>query len=870
MKSNSQTARKLIAVLFTAGLLLSLYPTSVSAATRGGGSLFYEPERIFDGSGDPVWSSQISVDSRGVSHVVWVASETGTRCEVFYSKAVSGSFSEPIMISDDPGDDRQPKMALDSAGNCHIVWCKASTEDSSDIYYVNNSSGSFSIPVKASGSVGVDIGLGPDIAIDSNNNCHVVWNFGSLYYTQNSSGSFSEPIALTDAGFQSYYETDHRIAVDRNNHVHVAWNRFNTGTDGDVFYTNNTSGTFMKPVNVSQDQWNNRLGGLDVDPRGNAHLVWAGGYFGSDESLYGTNICYSNNKSGSFSYIQFLEEGWGVRKMLPSIRVDENGNAHAIWYGYPCAISYSNDVSGEFSEPIDICDIYGGGFSDGVDSSCDFEIDADGFAHIVWSNNDRGNDGKTKNIFYIDNKSGSFDPKIKLSHYGECGQNWLTPDIALDCDGNSYVVWDWNYGEGSGVYFCDNNHPSITPVSTWYLAEGCTNDPFESWLMVQNPNSSPARVQVQYMRTDEMQEQERPAFIMPPQSRRTLDVGSDAKLSDVSTMVVADRKIVCERSMYWNNRIDGHNSIGVVEPANEWYLAEGHTSDGFETWVLIQNPGDKLANVDITYMTQTGPKSKDRFQVAPDSRTTVMVNQDVPAGDVSTRVVSDEPIIAERSMYWDERRGGHDSIGVTEPATEWYLAEGSTNWGYDTWVLIQNPSDKNAKVEVEYMTTEGLVEGPRLNMATGTRRTIHVDEQLPGSDFSTRVTSDQPVIAERAMYWDNGTGRAGHDSIGVTDPKRSISFAEGSTDWGFETYVLIQNPNGAPATVNVTYMTPEGPVARAPIVVGARSRANIYLNEDLPNRDVSIQLSADRPIMAERAMYWNKRGGGHDSIGYMK
>jgi hypothetical protein len=40
---------------------------------------------------------------------------------------------------------------------------------------------------------------------------------------------------------------------------------------------------------------------------------------------------------------------------------------------------------------------------------------------------------------------------------------------------------------------------------------------------------------------------------------------------------------------------------------------------------------------------------------------TIHVNEDVPPQDVSTRVFSDRRIIAERSMYWNGRGGGHVS-----------------------------------------------------------------------------------------------------------------------------------------------------------------------------------------------------------------
>jgi hypothetical protein len=35
--------------------------------------------------------------------------------------------------------------------------------------------------------------------------------------------------------------------------------------------------------------------------------------------------------------------------------------------------------------------------------------------------------------------------------------------------------------------------------------------------------------------------------------------------------------------------------------------------------------------------------------------------------------------------------GGHCESGIREPATVWYLAEGTTREGFDEWLCLQNP-----------------------------------------------------------------------------------------------------------------------------------------------------------------------------------
>lgn len=114
----------------------------------------------------------------------------------------------------------------------------------------------------------------------------------------------------------------------------------------------------------------------------------------------------------------------------------------------------------------------------------------------------------------------------------------------------------------------------------------------------------------------------------------------------------------------------GHCSIGVTQAASAWYLAEGHTGQGFDTWVLVQNPGDEQALVTLEFQLPPGESADPvSFELPARSRKSICLNSlaGLSATDVSTRVTADKPVIAERAMYFDYRgmRGGHCSIGVT-------------------------------------------------------------------------------------------------------------------------------------------------------------------------------------------------------------
>ena len=426
------------------------------------------------------------------------------------------------------------------------------------------------------------------------------------------------------------------------------------------------------------------------------------------------------------------------------------------------------------------------------------------------------------------------------------------------------VVVTTSAGASNGVTFT----VTAGPAQTWYLAEGSTAHGFDTYVLMANPNVAAATVTVVYNTSRGRIPRTLPITV-PADSRVTLHVSDDVPNVEVSTVLQASVPIVAERAVYWNDRIEGTDSIGVTSAAKTWYLAEGCTAHGFETWLLIQNPGTQTANVAVTYMTSNGVINKPVFAVAGGQRYTIDVGRDVGFCDVSTKVTSDQDIVCERSMYWDARRGGHDSIGTTSASKTWYLAEGSTAWGFTTWLLLQNPAeDKSAKVNVTYMTKFGPAYEPAFTMGPGSRKTIRVNDSIADEDTSIMVDSDNEVIAERAMYWDNGTGKAGHDTVGAPAPATNVYLGEGSTAWGFEMFLCIQNPSDQDATVSVTYMTPNGPVNTPNRVVGANSRLTVDVNQECLNVDASIKVQSATPIMAERAMYWHDKGGGHVSIGW--
>ncbi len=415
----------------------------------------------------------------------------------------------------------------------------------------------------------------------------------------------------------------------------------------------------------------------------------------------------------------------------------------------------------------------------------------------------------------------------------------------------------------------------LPAASTWYLAEGSTDHGFSTYLTIENPNNRAVTARITYMTSSGVVN--RPKFMLPAMSQTTINPADDLGASDFSTKVEClDGEIIAvDRTMTWTGpgaaSSEGHSSIGVPGSDQTWYFPEGSSKWGFETWLLIQNPNSVKATCTLTYMIEgVGPKSVTKT-VAPNSRGSFFMADDIGAADASIKITSDQPVIPERSTYRNNRREGQNSIGSTEPNQDYYLAEGTTNWGFTTYVLVQNPNGQATDVTLTFMTPTGAAQGPTVTIPANERKTFRLNDILPGKDCSIRVHGTLPIIAERSMYWTTGTGEACHDSIGVAGAHKTFYLPDGQSNIGWETWTLVQNPNSTPVTVKITYLTPSGQGnVDFTDTVPANSRKTYNMGDKMMNQRAATLVeckTAGKKIMVERSMYWNNRGAGTCTIG---
>jgi hypothetical protein len=481
-------------------------------------------------------------------------------------------------------------------------------------------------------------------------------------------------------------------------------------------------------------------------------------------------------------------------------------------------------------------------------------------------------DGQITSVTWVNNRGGS-----GTASSGAATQtvDWFASDVPLQPGVNTITA---TVTDNAGNQSQDAIVITLNDLS-YYLAEGATGGFFDLDLLIANPNATPAVATVTYLKNNGggtiVQH-----YTIGRTSRRTIDVetvpGLEAGEVSTTVTVPATTPLIVERTMTWDGSGYGsHTDKASPATSTKWYFAEG--SQGFFfTYLLLANPENAVNDVSVTYFREGNSPITRVYHLQPLERFTVDVGQDADLVNSSfgMEVTFTLPGIAERAMYFGLSPlwiGGHESVGVTLPSREWFLAEGATGPFFETFVLFSNPGATPATVDVRYLPSFVAPVIKQYTVPAQGRLTVNVEAEDPSllnEAVATQVTSDVPILVERAQYWPDPftTWYEAHNSFGVTAAGTKWGLAEGRVGGAsnYQTYILLANTNPSDASVDIQFLKEDGTTVMKSFVVGANRRLSVSVGTaDVPEiteGSFGAVITSSLPIAVERAMYSDALG----------
>ena len=308
--------------------------------------------------------------------------------------------------------------------------------------------------------------------------------------------------------------------------------------------------------------------------------------------------------------------------------------------------------------------------------------------------------------------------------------------------------------------------------------------------------------------------------------------------------------------------------------ARTWLFAEG--SQGFyDTFFLLTNPTPGPSAVRLRFLLENGTEvirdelllGNSRMTYSPATSPSWSTRRLAPSSRSRSPAAPSGPCTSARRCS----TAATSRPAPSELSREWFLAEGATGSFFTTFVLISNPDPAPAHVTLTYLREAGGTVTRQKTVAAGARLTINVAEE----DASLRATTSPPgsprmwhrrragdVLAVHPSRWQEA-----HNGFGVTSTSRRWGLAEGRVGGsaGFQTFVLLANPDVAAATVTATFLRTTGAPVVKTFVVQPDARLTVTTGPgsmvpELANESFGVSLVADRPIFVEHAVYSNANG----------
>jgi hypothetical protein len=370
-------------------------------------------------------------------------------------------------------------------------------------------------------------------------------------------------------------------------------------------------------------------------------------------------------------------------------------------------------------------------------------------------------------------------------------------------------------------------------------------------------------------------------FSVDPWAHTTVDVDAFVTASFASVMVEIDGGggVVEQRAMH-----PAGDSVAPCsnDTSSEWYFADGFTVDGSVETLILTNPYDDAAVVDLGFATESGDATPSAFQgftILPKSVKTIRIAElgarDEPVIAVRVEAISGRIVVGRAQHYVGGGRLGYD-ISLAAPALrdQFWFADGEQGEGITETYAVYNPTDSDVEVDVVLLGLPLEANFGDLPLIEVPSREVVVfdvaDESLVGPLPDGRHSIVFSTQAEPAIVVERILTRPAGDLVATTvvmgAPPRPDGFVASRWHVGIGPSVptpgalVVYNVDNLDGTITIESVGPAGPSAvdsltDIPIAPGEVITIDLE-DPDVLNRELII--SATNRVFVERLL---SRGG---------
>lgn len=204
-------------------------------------------------------------------------------------------------------------------------------------------------------------------------------------------------------------------------------------------------------------------------------------------------------------------------------------------------------------------------------------------------------------------------------------------------------------------------------------------------------------------------------------------------------------------------------------------------------------------------------------------------------------------------------------MSCATPATQAWFVGGGTTLGSFTELVLVNPGQVAASVDVEVWTSEGPADpgpGRGIPVPARARAVVPLDQLAPDRDLlavHVRTTRGQVAPALRVVRSDGRTP-LGTDWVPPTLAPSTDLLLPGLPEGPGRRTALLTNPGGDDATAVLELLTDDGLLPLEPVTVPAGTSVAVDLSAQLAETPAGLRVRADVPLLAGASIVDRQQG----------